>query len=184
MFRHASILLLASMAPSQLPTALQQPDGQRRVWPIPVASSCTGSYCHRRQLHQISKTNPPHSNRLTGTVGLGSLVLRIAKPDGGDVPNINADCSYTRSYDARRLKGAATVTATSVFGAMYVMATFSQPATLLALRCNSATHLYVLARCSCRSMHSAVYIFTTLTFFCESHSYKPVCICGLARSLL
>lgn len=102
--------------------------------------------------------------RLTGTVGLGSLVPRIAKPDGGDVPNINADCSYTRSYDARRSKGAATVTATSVFGAMYAMATFSQPATLLALRCNSATHPYVLARCSGRSMHSAVYIFTTLTF--------------------
>lgn len=102
--------------------------------------------------------------RLTGTVGLGSLVPRIAKPDGGDVPNINTDCSYTLSYDARRSKGAATVTATSVFGAMYAMATFSQPATLLALRCNSATHLYVLARCSGRSMHSAVYIFTTLTF--------------------
>ena len=74
--------------------------------------------------------------RLTGTVGLGSLVPRIAKPDGGDVPNINTDCSYTLSYDARRSKGAATVTATSVFGAMYAMATFSQPATLLALRCN------------------------------------------------
>lgn len=59
--------------------------------------------------------------RLTGTVGLGSLVPRIAKPDGGDVPNINTDCSYTLSYDARRSKGAATVTATSVFGAMYAM---------------------------------------------------------------
>lgn len=121
--------------------------------------------------------------RLTGTVGLGSLVLRIAKPDGGDVPNINTDCSYTRSYDARRLKGAATVTATSVFGAMYAMATSNCKRHWPSCSSSSLQLSDAPVRTSNmlgRSMHSAVYIFTTLTFllrepFLETSVHMRAC---------
>lgn len=115
---------------------LHGPSGLTQVWPIPSSAVCDSGSTRLSSKFKIQIASSSSSPRLLSAVqrytalipltpapnGMQTLVLHVATPDDGNVPSIHSDYSYNLSTTS---KTNVVATATSVFGAMYAMETFS-----------------------------------------------------------